>query len=131
MTPDRFRWVYCQLDNLRRCMPSSIRKSLDELPITLDETYERILDGIPKQKCQHAHRLFQCLVAAVRPLRVEELAEIFSIEFGSNVALNFVEDWRPEDPEEAVLSACSMATKNLESRSVYQGNPAVLVRKRG
>ena len=107
MMPDRFRWVYCQLDNLRRCMPSSIRKSLNELPITLDGTYERILEGIPKQKWQHAHRLFQCLVAAVRPLRVEELAEIFAIEFGSNVALGLVEDWRPEDPEEAVLSACS------------------------
>jgi putative colanic acid biosynthesis acetyltransferase WcaF len=33
--------------------------------------------------------------------------------------------------DEAVLSACSVATKNLESRGVYQGNPAVLVRKRG
>jgi hypothetical protein len=31
-------------------MPSSIRKSLNELPITLDDTYERILQGIPKQK---------------------------------------------------------------------------------
>ncbi len=88
-------------------MPSSIRKVLNELPITLDETYERILQGIPKQKWQHAHRLFQCLVAAIRPLRVEELAEIFAIEFGSNATLNLVEDWRPEDPEEAVLSACS------------------------
>jgi ankyrin repeat protein len=107
MTADRFRWVYCQLDNLRRCMPSSIRKSLNELPITLDETYERTLQGIPKQKWQHAHRLFQCLVAAIRPLRVEELAEIFTIEFGSNVAHSLVESWRPEDPEEAVLSACS------------------------
>jgi hypothetical protein len=88
-------------------MPSSIRKSLNELPITLDETYERILQGIPKQKWQHAHRLFQCLVAAIRPLRVEELAEIFTIEFDSNAALSLVEGWRPEDPEEAVLSACS------------------------
>jgi hypothetical protein len=107
MKPGRFRWVYCQLDNLRRCMPSSIRKSLNELPITLDGTYERTLQGIPKQKWQHAHRLFQCLVAAIRPLRVAELAEIFTIEFGSNVALSMVEGWRPEDPEEAVLSACS------------------------
>src|SRR6267154_3727398 len=107
MTLDRFRWVYCQLDNLRRCMPSSIRKSLNELPITLDETFERTLQGIPKQKCQHAHRLFQCLVAAIRPLRAEELAEIFTIEFGSNAVLTLVEGWRPEDPEEAVLSACS------------------------
>src|SRR6267154_3395870 len=104
---DRFRWVYCQLDTLRRCMPSSIRKALNELPITLDDTYERILQGIPKEKFQHARRLFQCIVAAIRPLRVEELAEIFAIEFGPNEVTNLVEDWRPENPDEAVLSACS------------------------
>ena len=107
MIPNRFRWVYCQLDTLRRCMPSSIRKALNELPITLDDTYERILQGIPKEKFQHARRLFQCIVAAIRPLQVEELAEIFAIEFSPNEATNFVEGWRPEDPEEAVLSACS------------------------
>jgi hypothetical protein len=105
--PDRFRWVYCQLDTLRRCMPSSIRKALNELPITLDDTYERILQGIPKEKFQHARRLFQCIVAAIRPLRVEELAEIFAIEFGPNEVTNLVEGWRPENPEEAVHSACS------------------------
>jgi hypothetical protein len=104
---DRFRWVYCQLDTLRRCMPSSIRKSLNELPITLDDTYERILQGIPKEKFQHACRLFQCIVAAIRPLRVEELAEIFAIKFGPIEVTNLVEGWRPEHPEEAVLSACS------------------------
>jgi hypothetical protein len=104
---DRFRWVYCQLDTLRRCMPSSIRKALDELPITLDDTYERILLSIPKEKFQHARRLFQCIVAAIRPLRVEELAEIFAIEFSPNEGTNLVEGWRPENAEEAVLSACS------------------------
>ena len=88
-------------------MPSSIRKALDELPDTLDDTYERILQNIPKQKWQHAQRLFQCMVAAIRPLRVEELAEIFAIGFGVNASLNLVEDWRPPNAEEAVLSACS------------------------
>ena len=107
MIPDRFRWVFCQLDTLRRCMPSSICKALDELPITLDDTYERILQGIPKEKFQHARRLFQCIVVAFRPLRVEELAEIFTIEFGPNEVTKLVDGWRPEDPEEAVLSACS------------------------
>ena len=107
MELDRFRWVYCQLDNLRRCMPSSIPKALDELPVTLDDTYERILQNIPKQKWQHAHRLFQCMVAARRPLRVEELAEMFAIGFGPNSASNLVEDWPPENAEEAVFSACS------------------------
>src|SRR6266566_5415229 len=107
MMSDRFRWIYCQLDTLRRCMPSSIRKALNELPITLDDTYERILQGIPKEKFQHARRLFQCIVAAIRPLRVEELAEIFAIEFGPDKVTNLVESWRPENPEEALLSACS------------------------
>ena len=107
MISDRFRWVFCQLDTLRRCMPSTIRKALDELPITLDDTYERALQGIPKEKWQHAHRLFQCLVAGIRPFRVEELAEIFAIKFDGDRALNLLEGWRPEHPEEAVLSACS------------------------
>jgi ankyrin repeat protein len=47
------------------------------------------------------------LVVAVRPLRVEELAEVFAVEFDSDTVPNFVEGWRPENPEEAVLSACS------------------------
>jgi len=88
-------------------MPSSLRKVLNELPTTLDDTYERTLQEIPKEQCQHAHRLFQCLVAAIRPLRVEELAEIFAMEFDPNTAPNVVEGWRPDNPEEAVLSACS------------------------
>ena len=80
---------------------------MNELPITLDDTYERILLGIPKEKFQHARRLLQCIVAAIRPLRVEELAEIFAIEFDPNEVTNLVEGWRPENPEEAVHSACS------------------------
>ena len=98
-------------------MPSSIRKSLDELPVTLDDTYERILQNIPKQKWQHAHRLFQCVVAARRPLRVEELAEIFAIGFGPNSASNLVEDWRPENAEEAVFS-CTYLYSTTSTRRV-------------
>jgi hypothetical protein len=88
-------------------MPSSIRKALNELPVTLDDTYERILQGIPKEKSDPARRLLQCMVVARRPLHVEELAEIFAIDFGPNDASSLMAGWRPEDPEEAVLSACS------------------------
>jgi ankyrin repeat protein len=87
-------------------MPSSILKALNELPVTLDDTYERALQGIPKERRQHAHRLFQCLIAAIRPLRVEELAEIFAIDFDPDTAPSVMEGFRPENPEEAVLSAC-------------------------
>jgi hypothetical protein len=97
-------------------MPSSIRKALEQLPTTLDDTYERMLQGIPKEQKQHAHHLFQCLVAASRPLRVEELAEIFAIEFDTDTGPNLMENWRPENPEEAVLSACSTLIAIIDNR---------------
>ena len=115
MIPDRFRWAFCQLDTLRRCMPSSICKALNELPTTLDETYERALQEIPKEKRQHAHRLFQCLVVAIRPLRVEELAELFAIEFGADAGPNLKEGWRSENAEDAVLSTCSTLIAVIEN----------------
>ncbi|KAI9429172.1 hypothetical protein H4582DRAFT_2032752 [Lactarius indigo] len=102
-----FRWVFCQLDTLRRCIAASIRQALDELPASLDETYERILQGIPVQKREHTHRLLQCLIASIRPLKLEELAEIFTIQFDSKIATKLEGGWRPEDAEDAVLSACS------------------------
>src|SRR5229473_2269484 len=88
-------------------MPSSVRKALNELPTTLDETYERALQGIPKEKQKHARHLFQCLLVAIRPLYVEELAELFAIEFEQDMAPSFKEGWRPANAEDAVLSACS------------------------
>jgi len=47
------------------------------------------------------------LVAAIRPLRVDELAEIFAVDFDPDSEPRLEEGWRPENPEEAVLSACS------------------------
>ena len=83
---------------------------LEELPETLDETYERILRGINKANRDNAHRLLQCLTVAVRPLRVPELAEILAVDFrtaacGGTSKLNT--DWRWEDQQQAVLSTCS------------------------
>ena len=83
---------------------------LEELPETLDETYERILRDINKANRDLAHRLLQCLTVAVRPLRVAELAEVLAVDFGTasgewTSKLNT--DWRWEDQQEAVLSTCS------------------------
>ena len=77
----RFRWVFCQLETLRHCLPPSVGRTLDELPESLDETYERILEEIQKPNRDHAHRLLQCLVVAIRPLKVEELAEVLAVDF--------------------------------------------------
>ncbi len=58
-------------------------------------------------KRQFAHRLFQCLAVSVRPLRVEELAEILAVRFDAGALPQFNTGWRLGDAEEAVLSACS------------------------
>jgi ankyrin repeat protein len=108
--PSRFRWAFCQLEALRHCLAPRVRHMLEELPETLDETYERILRDINKANRDHAHRLLQCLTVAVRPLRVAELAEVLAVDFetasrGRTSKLNT--GWRWEDQQEAVLSTCS------------------------
>ncbi|KAH9025899.1 hypothetical protein EDB84DRAFT_1440272 [Lactarius hengduanensis] len=105
-----FRWVFCQLDTLQHCFPSNLRQFLNELPESLDETYERILRTINKAQKDNARRLLQCLAVAVRPLRVEELAELLAFDFqgsSSGGIPKLKDDWRWDDQEEAVLSTCS------------------------
>jgi Ankyrin repeats (3 copies)/Ankyrin repeats (many copies) len=107
------------LEVLRHCFPSSVRQILEELPESLDETYECILREIRKPNQGHAHRLLQCLVAAVRPLEVKELAEVLAFDFNTEGIPKLNLGWRWEDQEEAVMSACSslvMIVKNGDSR---------------
>jgi Ankyrin repeats (3 copies) len=118
----RFRWVVCQLDTLRRSFPADIRRTLDGLPETLDDTYGRTLLGIEKEKREYAHRLFQCLAVSVRPLRVEELAEVLAIQFHAGIPAEYHVDWRLEDAQEAVLSACSslVTIVNVDGSRIVQ-----------
>lgn len=99
--------MFCQLEYLRHCLRQRIRRALDELPETLDETYDRTLEEIGKKDWEYARRLFRCVAAASRPLRVEELAESLAFDFDAESTPTFREDWREEDPERAVLSTCS------------------------
>jgi len=98
--------VFCQLVYLRHCLPQRIRRALNELPPTLDATYERTLQDISEQNWEFARRLFHCVAAASRPLRVEELAEFLAFEFNEGDFPTYLPDWRPEDPIGAVLSTC-------------------------
>jgi len=53
-----------------------------------------------------AHRLFQFVAVASRPLRVEELAEFLAFDFDAGPTPRFNEGWRLEDPINAVQSTC-------------------------
>ena len=111
----RFRWVFCQLEVLRHCLPPSVRHTLDELPESLDETYERILKEIKKPNRGHARRVLQCLVVAIRPLRVEELAEVLAVDFRDDGIPKLNPNWRWEDQEQALLTSCSSLIVVVES----------------
>src|ERR1700679_2294592 len=105
---NRFRWVFCQLEVLKDCLPSSVRRFLEELPESLDETYERVLREIKKPNRDHARRLLKCLVVAIRPLRVEELAEVLAVDFDDAEGIPSLNPgWRWEDQEQALLMSCS------------------------
>ncbi len=102
--------MYCQLEALRHCLPPSVRGILEELPETLDETYERVLREINKANRAYACRLLQCLTVALRPLRVEELAEVLAIDFNAPAhggVPQLKPNWRWTDHHQAVLSTCS------------------------
>ncbi|KAI4620747.1 uncharacterized protein J4E87_007075 [Alternaria ethzedia] len=81
-----------------------LRKSLATLPPTLDQTYDQILTAIGEEDCVYAVRMLQWLTFSLRPLTVEELAEIIAIDVGRTPA--FDRDEVLADPSE-VLEICS------------------------
>lgn len=78
---NRFRWVECQLDSLRKCItPSSVRKTLLQLPKTLDQTYDRILKSIPDEYRREVDCVMHLLVVSYRPLTIAEVAEAVAVD---------------------------------------------------
>jgi hypothetical protein len=68
--------VECQLNALRKCFtPSAIRSTLEELPETLDETYNRILNNIPRYYRKEAFFVMQLVAVSYRPLTLSEVAD--------------------------------------------------------
>ena len=91
---------------------------MEQLPDSLDETYERILREIRKPNQGHARRMLQCLVAAVRPLRAAELAEVLAFDFSGKGIPKLNPDWRLEGHEEAVMSTCSSLVMIVDDKDV-------------
>ena len=94
-----------------------MRRTLKELPESLDETYGRILKEIKRPNRSLAQRVLQCLVVAIRPLQVAELAEVLAVDFDDSEGIPRLNaDWRWEDQEQALLIACSSLIAIVEDR---------------
>ena len=95
---------------LRHCPQKKVKQTLKELPISLDETYARMLKTIAQTaSSDDVIRLLQCLSVAIRPLRVEELAEVLALDFdGPEGAPPELNDHRPlKDRKRDAVSICS------------------------
>ena len=77
----RFRWAFCQLSELKKCLRvNAIRKTLRELPKTLEDTYTRILMNIDEIYQQEALTGLLWLAFSERPLLINELAEAIVVD---------------------------------------------------
>ena len=82
-----------------------------------------MLKEIKRPNRDHARRLLQCLVVAIRPLRIDELAEVLAINFDDEEEVPKLNpDWRWEDQEQALLSSCSslISVVNIEQSRFVQ-----------
>jgi hypothetical protein len=81
---NRFRWVQCQLETLvDQRTPKAVRKSLENIPQSLEKTYCDILLRIPESDQAIAKQVLLWLTFAVRTLQLDELCEAVIIEHDS------------------------------------------------
>jgi hypothetical protein len=66
---------------LRNCVTlSALRKALESLPKTLDETYERILTNIDESYASALRKLLQFLTFSPRTMSLTELVDVPAID---------------------------------------------------
>lgn len=86
----RFRWAACQIDTLSTCLsPKKLFEALDALPVTLDETYDRILSNIDPCYQTEVHQILQWLTCSLRPLTLQEVAELIAIDMTQDQPFDF------------------------------------------
>ena len=93
-----------------------MRQTLQSLPKTLDDTYDRILLNIKKEHSQEALSALTWLLFSNEPLRIEEIAEAIVIDVSATPS--FDPNERLFDPESVltVLSSLVSVTKTNEAR---------------
>ena len=112
----RFRWAVLQLAELEKCSSRlEIETQLAELPEGLDEIYNRILKNIDKKHRADTRAFLQWLAFCERPMEIEEIAEIITVDYSFEECPVFNQDKRYADPRE-VLQRCSSLVSELEGK---------------
>jgi hypothetical protein len=97
--------------------------TLNGLPKTLEETYTWILEGIDEKSRKYAHIILQCVAAAFRPLRIDELSQFLAFNFEAEPTPTFQGDQLLGDPAKKVLTMCSSLLAVVQPEG--HGSPVV------
>ncbi|OPB46410.1 hypothetical protein A0O28_0065310 [Trichoderma guizhouense] len=87
-----FQYIRCQFEVLQKLSsPRDIRRVLADLPKGLDETYDRMLQGIDNRYRKSVANSLKWLAFSMQPLTVDELAEIFIMHPDDAVVIDSTE----------------------------------------
>ncbi|KAF8621256.1 hypothetical protein AX15_007917 [Amanita polypyramis BW_CC] len=118
-----FRWVTCQLEELKKCRKSlkALKTTLDGLPDTLEATYNQILNRISPVDAPEAVKLLLWLAFAKEPLPIQELVIIVEFDVEQNI---FDPDAKLTTPED-VLKICSSLVTKMDGNTVQLAHASV------
>ena len=123
VTTNRFRWVACQLDELKKCTrrKKTLKYILESLPETLEGTYDQILSRISPADASCAVKLLLWLAFAEQPLHMNDLAIIVQFDtnekiFDSDAKLSYSTD---------VLKICSSLVIRMSDNTVEFAHASV------
>lgn len=80
-----------------------VLQQLRALPRDLNEAYDRVLKSLDNKYLAHTKMFLQWLAFSVRPMTIEEIAEIITIDFNSNDGPAPNQQKRYIDPKDVLL----------------------------
>jgi hypothetical protein len=111
----RFRWVQCQLDQIRTMRTNKkIIEAMKNLPIGLFATYDRILKNILHDDVDFAQKTLSWLLVSNRPLRLTEIVDALAVD----VQLRCLDRDATLNDEQDLLEICSSLVAYNEDTGV-------------
>ena len=125
-TKGRFRWVACQLDELKKCTKrkKTLQYTLDHLPDTLEETYDQVLSGISHPTdASDAAKLLLWLAYSEHPLHIDDISSI--LEFDVDLEESSLNSDGKLSSSEDVLWICSSLVTRMDNNTVQLAHASV------
>ena len=120
-----FRWAHCQLETLAdHNTAHEIKMALDDVPRTLEQTYQAFLARIPQHQCAIARKTLFWVAFALKPMRLKELSE--AIIIGEHRAI-IHEDMRLLRDEVLLKSCSSLISYDAESTCMTLAHSSVFI----